>query len=52
MTNSVDLSTSFAGLTLQTPLVLLSGCVGFGEEYTRFMGQFTLLLCKKVKLSR
>jgi len=38
MTNSVDLSTSFAGLTLQTPLVLLSGCVGFGEEYTRIEG--------------
>ncbi len=38
MTNSVDLSTSFSGLTLQTPLVLLSGCVGFGEEYTRIEG--------------
>ncbi len=35
---SPDLSTSFAGLTLQTPLVLLSGCVGFGEEYTRVEG--------------
>jgi len=29
-----NLSVSFAGLQLQTPLVLLSGCVGFGEEYT------------------
>ncbi len=38
MTNSVDLSTSFAGLSLQTPLVLLSGCVGFGDEYTRIEG--------------
>ncbi len=38
MTNSVDLSTSFAGLHLQTPLVLLSGCVGFGDEYTRIEG--------------
>jgi len=38
MTHSTDLSTSFAGLTLQTPLVLLSGCVGFGEEYTRIEG--------------
>jgi len=38
MTNSVDLTTSFAGLSLQTPLVLLSGCVGFGEEYTRIEG--------------
>jgi len=35
MPNSVDLSISFAGLSLQSPLVLLSGCVGFGEEYTR-----------------
>lgn len=33
-----DLSTEFAGLRLQTPLVLLSGCVGFGEEYTRIEG--------------
>ncbi|MBL1352650.1 MAG: dihydroorotate dehydrogenase [Zetaproteobacteria bacterium] len=36
--SSIDLSTSFAGLSLQTPLVLLSGCVGFGEEYTRVEG--------------
>ncbi|HXH65007.1 MAG TPA: dihydroorotate dehydrogenase [Mariprofundaceae bacterium] len=35
---SVDLSVTFAGLKLQTPLVLLSGCVGFGEEYTRVEG--------------
>ncbi|HCS13179.1 MAG: dihydroorotate dehydrogenase [Zetaproteobacteria bacterium CG06_land_8_20_14_3_00_59_53] len=34
----IDLSASFAGLSLQTPLVLLSGCVGFGEEYTRVEG--------------
>ncbi|MDT8376683.1 MAG: dihydroorotate dehydrogenase [Mariprofundaceae bacterium] len=33
-----DLSVSFAGLTLQTPIVLLSGCVGFGEEYTHVEG--------------
>lgn len=37
-TSKIDLSASFAGLTLQTPLVLLSGCVGFGEEYTRVEG--------------
>jgi len=37
-TTNIDLSTSFAGLKLQTPLVLLSGCVGFGEEYTRIEG--------------
>jgi len=35
---SSDLSITFAGLSLQTPLVLLSGCVGFGEEYTRVEG--------------
>jgi len=35
---NLDLSTIFAGLKLQTPLVLLSGCVGFGEEYTRVEG--------------
>jgi dihydroorotate dehydrogenase (NAD+) catalytic subunit len=36
--SSPDLSVSFAGLALQNPLVLLSGCVGFGEEYTRVEG--------------
>jgi len=38
MTDSIDLSITFAGLRLQTPLVLLSGCVGFGDEYTRIAG--------------
>ena len=28
----------FCGLPLATPIVLLSGCVGFGEEYTRVEG--------------
>lgn len=28
----------FCGLKFRTPLVLLSGCVGFGEEYTRVRG--------------
>jgi len=28
----------FCGLDFATPLVLLSGCVGFGEEYTRIQG--------------
>lgn len=32
------LETSFCGLTLNSPIVLLSGCVGFGEEYTRIEG--------------
>lgn len=36
--SNIDLTTSFAGLTLQTPVVLLSGCVGFGEEYTHVEG--------------
>ena len=38
MSKPIDLSVNFAGLKLQTPLVLLSGCVGFGEEYTRIEG--------------
>lgn len=33
-----QLSNQFCGLTFQTPLVLLSGCVGFGQEYTRVVG--------------
>ncbi|MGD8340245.1 MAG: dihydroorotate dehydrogenase [Gammaproteobacteria bacterium] len=33
-----DLSVSFCGITLRSPIVLLSGCVGFGEEYTRVEG--------------
>jgi len=32
------LHTDFCGMKLDTPLVLLSGCVGFGEEYTRVKG--------------
>jgi len=32
------LAIDFCGLALSTPLVLLSGCVGFGEEYTRVAG--------------
>lgn len=36
--NSDPLSVDFCGLTLSSPLVLLSGCVGFGEEYTRVKG--------------
>jgi dihydroorotate dehydrogenase (NAD+) catalytic subunit len=33
-----ELSVEFCGLSLNSPLVLLSGCVGFGEEYTRVQG--------------
>lgn len=32
------LNVDFCGLQFNTPLVLLSGCVGFGEEYTRVSG--------------
>jgi len=32
------LAVDLCGLHLATPLVLLSGCVGFGEEYTRVAG--------------
>lgn len=32
------LALDFCGLKLNSPLVLLSGCVGFGEEYTRING--------------
>ena len=32
------LNLDFCGLELSSPLVLLSGCVGFGEEYTRIEG--------------
>jgi dihydroorotate dehydrogenase (NAD+) catalytic subunit len=32
------LQTAFCGLDFASPLVLLSGCVGFGEEYTRIKG--------------
>jgi len=33
-----SLATDFCGLKLNSPIVLLSGCVGFGEEYTRVAG--------------
>ena len=32
------ISTDFLGLTLRSPIVLLSGCVGFGDEYSRVEG--------------
>jgi len=32
------LAIDFCGLKLDSPVVLLSGCVGFGEEYTRVAG--------------
>ncbi|HHH89009.1 MAG TPA: dihydroorotate dehydrogenase [Aliiroseovarius sp.] len=32
------LATDFCGMAFDSPIVLLSGCVGFGEEYTRVEG--------------
>ena len=32
------LHTELCGLSMNSPIVLLSGCVGFGEEYTRVEG--------------
>jgi dihydroorotate dehydrogenase (NAD+) catalytic subunit len=32
------LAIEFCGMQFTTPLVLLSGCVGFGKEYTRVVG--------------
>ena len=33
-----NLKTRFCNLSLDSPIILLSGCVGFGEEYTRLKG--------------
>ena len=33
-----SLALDFCGLKFASPIVLLSGCVGFGEEYTRVVG--------------
>ena len=35
-----SLAMDFCGLSFASPIVLLSGCVGFGEEYTRVAGFF------------
>ena len=35
---AASLGIEFCGLKLASPIVLLSGCVGFGEEYTRVEG--------------
>ena len=37
-TRDLRLQLNFCGMEFATPLVLLSGCVGFGEEYTRVQG--------------
>ncbi|HEY2416541.1 MAG TPA: dihydroorotate dehydrogenase [Steroidobacteraceae bacterium] len=38
MTAASSMTTTFCGLEFASPIVLLSGCVGFGEEYTRIEG--------------
>lgn len=38
VSNTPSIAVDFCGLRLDSPLVLLSGCVGFGEEYTRING--------------
>ncbi len=38
MSADPSLAIDFCGLRLNSPIVLLSGCVGFGEEYTRVAG--------------
>lgn len=38
MTDINPLGLEFCGLRFDSPIVLLSGCVGFGEEYTRVEG--------------
>ncbi len=35
---ALSLAMDFCGLRFASPIVLLSGCVGFGEEYTRVEG--------------
>lgn len=35
---TASLALDFCGLRFDSPIVLLSGCVGFGEEYTRVEG--------------
>jgi len=38
MVDEDTISTEFLGLTLRSPIILLSGCVGFGDEYSRVEG--------------
>lgn len=37
-TDTDSLALDFCGMPFASPIVLLSGCVGFGEEYTRVAG--------------
>jgi dihydroorotate dehydrogenase (NAD+) catalytic subunit len=36
--DNMGLAVDYCGLKFNSPIVLLSGCVGFGEEYTRIKG--------------
>jgi dihydroorotate dehydrogenase (NAD+) catalytic subunit len=36
--SATSLAMKFCGMEFASPIVLLSGCVGFGEEYTRIAG--------------
>ncbi len=38
MVSKSTISTEFLGLELVSPIILLSGCVGFGDEYSRLEG--------------
>jgi dihydroorotate dehydrogenase (NAD+) catalytic subunit len=38
MSSHTPLRSEFCGMVFNTPIVLVSGCVGFGEEYTRVNG--------------
>ena len=38
MVSKSTISTEFLGLEMASPIILLSGCVGFGDEYSRLEG--------------
>ena len=38
MVSKNTISTEFLGLEMASPIILLSGCVGFGDEYSRLEG--------------
>jgi len=38
MVSKSTISTEFLGLEMVSPIILLSGCVGFGDEYSRLEG--------------
>ena len=38
MVSKSSISTEFLGIEMASPIILLSGCVGFGDEYSRLEG--------------